>query len=349
MQVSLWFTVLLSFINFANANYNSDTIQVYEEKFQEYISTTPQKVSGGFKKWIDKSLSCITKQSTIFEIGSAFGRDAEYIKSCGYNLQTSDVAKNFIKVLRKKGFYPKEFNLLEDKFDQTYDMIFANSVLLHFNGLDLANAVFKINNALNDGGIFAFAVKPGKGEKWSSHKVGAPRYYFLWQPDEIQKFISGFGFEVLYLEKTLEEGKIFVIARKIKKMKVSEFSLILKPSTIPDAGIGAFAVRDLPEGEVVSNSKNIPHVVLHRNDIPDEFVHYCIAQGNDMWLCPKDFNKMECAWFINHSDTPNIGLFFEGEDRLLKTIRNVEKGEELVMDYNELDEPEHEKESYYKK
>ena len=131
-------------------------------------------------------------------------------------------------------------------------------------------------------------------------------------------------------------------------MKVNEFLLILKPSTIPNAGIGAFAAEDIAKGVVVASSKGILHTLRHRSEVPDDFIHYCIAQGEDMWLCPADFNKMECSWFINHSSMPNVGLFLEGEYRYLKTICEIKKGEELVVDYNELDEPEYLKGDYSK-
>lgn len=60
---------------------------------------------------------------------------------------------------------------------------------------------------------------------------------------------------------------------------------------------------------------------------------------------------MEIGWYINHSSTPNVGRRNcperNGEHRLY-TIKDIKAGDEIVVDYNELGEPEDVKEDYYK-
>lgn len=48
---------------------NKKTIDSYENKINEYIEGTPKEVTGSLKLWIDKTLSTISKNAKIIEIG----------------------------------------------------------------------------------------------------------------------------------------------------------------------------------------------------------------------------------------------------------------------------------------
>ena len=47
--------------------------------------------------------------------------------------------------------------------------------------------------------------------------------------------------------------------------------------------------------------------------------------------CPTSFNKLTPAWFLNHSENPNVAA-----DKAYRFIalKNIKKGEELTADYN---------------
>ena len=66
---------------------------------------------------------------------------------------------------------------------------------------------------------------------------------------------------------------------------------------------------------------------------------------------------MEVGWYLNHSAQPNMRIesYQDGqeEDCLLYVInyhiiRDIKAGEEVLIDYNDLDEPEALKEDFYK-
>lgn len=130
-------------------------------------------------------------------------------------------------------------------------------------------------------------------------------------------------------------------------MKVSEFSLILKPSTIPGAGIGVFAAEDIAKGVDVLVLSDVPAVSRNKNEIPKNFRHFCLKESEDKLLCPENFNKIDVTWFLNHSFEPNIVRFNGGD--VYKAVRDIKEGEEVLMDYNDIGEPEHLKDDFYKK
>jgi hypothetical protein len=125
-------------------------------------------------------------------------------------------------------------------------------------------------------------------------------------------------------------------------MAWTEYSLILQPSCI--GGVGVFTTHDIPEGTQLFKGDHTLRT-LNPKDIPKPFLKYCIFLNDLECLCPERFDRMEVGWYINHSNEPNTT---RSETKHLITNRNIKAGEEILMDYNELNEPEHLKEDYFK-
>ncbi|MCA9308848.1 hypothetical protein KC973_00570 [Candidatus Saccharibacteria bacterium] len=178
-------------------NTNEDTLQAYESNAHEYIVGTPHEITGDVKKWVDKTLDGLPTDAKIFEIGSAFGRGATYIESQGYTVQRSDAVRSFVDYLVENGDEAQMFNLITDEFVDTYDLIFADAVLLHLTKQEVKTALAKIKAALNRGGKFSFSLKKGEGDEWSGAKLGAPRYFSYWQLEEITAELKVAGFTEL--------------------------------------------------------------------------------------------------------------------------------------------------------
>lgn len=66
---------------------NHITLQSYEENIEEYIKQTPHKLSNDVKKWISDTINGLLLEARILEIGSGFGRDADYIEEQGYKVE----------------------------------------------------------------------------------------------------------------------------------------------------------------------------------------------------------------------------------------------------------------------
>ena len=179
---------------------NKRTISAYEEHIAEYINGTPNEVTGDVKKWIDKTLIGLNPSSKILEIGSAFGRDASYIESKGYVVQRTDATLGFVEYLQKLGFNSQKLNILEDDTEETYDLIFADAVLLHFTKSETAIVLDKVFKALNSTGKFSFSLKQGEGDEWSDAKLNAPRYFCYWNQADITKLLLSKGFNNIQCE-----------------------------------------------------------------------------------------------------------------------------------------------------
>lgn len=126
--------------------------------------------------------------------------------------------------------------------------------------------------------------------------------------------------------------------------ETDEFSFMLKPSHIINGGVGVFTTHEIAEGiKIHVVPKDSRSRQLKGHQIPDIFKDHCIAEENDWYRCPLHFNRMEIGWYINHSFSPNIEKRHDG----FYTMRLIAAGEEIVMDYNSLNEPENKKAPYY--
>ena len=135
------------------------------------------------------------------------------------------------------------------------------------------------------------------------------------------------------------------LTAKIKAMdKTDEFSFILKPS---NHGIGVFAVHNIREGtplKVLGNGGKEDGIFRKKKDVPEIFQQYCISKG-DKLIAPQDFGAMPVGWHLNHSKNPNA--FYK--DPHWHALRDIKAGEEILIDYNSLGEPEEVKKDYYSK
>jgi hypothetical protein len=116
----------------------------------------------------------------------------------------------------------------------------------------------------------------------------------------------------------------------------------LRPSTI--AGVGVFAVRDIPKGvdpfknflthrfidvdpeRVFKNPKISPEVKELVNDM------YAIGDGRlNLW--EGGLNALDIGFFVNHSEPANL-VSEENGERFI-AARDIKKGEELFVNYGE--------------
>ena len=108
-------------------------------------------------------------------------------------------------------------------------------------------------------------------------------------------------------------------------------SFKLKPSTIPGAGVGVFALHDIDSGVWLAlKPKQKIGITMQKAEIPEDLLTYCINNGDGTYNCPPEFNHMHLVWYLNHSDTPNAEKREDG----YYALRKIQSGEEILIDYN---------------
>lgn len=164
--------------------------------------------------------------------------------------------------------------------------------------------------------------------------------------------MNGVSKKILFILVSCASVMIYCSEER-KYMNWSEFSFILKPSQL--GGIGVFATHDIAAGTPVFTQEfNLR--TLKIKEVPEELIKYCIYTNDEECLCPERFDRMEIGWYLNHSSAPNIARKSTiGEDqcndlkkRDLYAIKDIKAGDEILIDYNYLNEPEEFKEEYYR-
>lgn len=191
-------------------NENERTLQVYNQHFDRYIEGTPSIVTtdNSQGEWIRYIVNNhLTMPASVLEIGSAHGRDARYMTSLGLNVQASDATDAALAYLKLHGFPDaKKLDVLQDKIDGQYDLIYAAAVFLHFTEDQLRSVMEKLASHIKSSGVLAFSVKQGEGEEWQDHKMGAMRYFKFWQSAELGVLINETGYNIVD-ERVLDNGK----------------------------------------------------------------------------------------------------------------------------------------------
>ena len=119
-----------------------------------------------------------------------------------------------------------------------------------------------------------------------------------------------------------------------------ETYVALQPS--PVHGIGVFAIRDIPKGNRTMFSKEngdwtkVPFEQVE--SLPEHSKRlietYCIFDEESYYIEKTGFKKMDLINFLNHSDSPNLGLI-KGE--FFETLADVKCGDELFINYSDFD------------
>lgn len=111
----------------------------------------------------------------------------------------------------------------------------------------------------------------------------------------------------------------------------------LKPSNIPNAGVGVFSIDTIPANtnpfpdcteklRLMSNDE-FSNLTEDKKKMVRDFCYH--SSGH--WRVPQDFNKLDISWYVNSDINPN--LQFNTETGTYITLREIKPGEELTYDY----------------
>ena len=214
---------------------NKKTVEIYEEKAATYLKTTiehdkldeekAKRKKEKLQNFIKENLEQFKKGSKVFEIGSADGENAKYIKELGYNITASDIADAFINETKSKVENTVKFNVLEDDFKDKYLAVLAWRVFVHFTKEDLDITLNKVYKALENGGVFIFNIMNREtrdcDEEWvdfpNEYHMNAERYYKYFSEKEVNELIQKTNFKINSFHKEGGESKNKWLVYVLKK------------------------------------------------------------------------------------------------------------------------------------
>lgn len=191
---------------------NEETVEVYEKIGDEYCRVHSRDYDEKARLYYEhqrgnlkKYTVGLPKSAKIFEVGSAGGRDVEILQGLGFeNIVASDTVNCFLRHLKRKGYKPIKFNLLEDEFGEEYDFILCWAVLVHFTKDEAREAIQKMYDVLVGGGRIALSLKlmNEKETEWAEHrhKYQAERFFSYWTVNELTEVLNSVGFRDIEIE-----------------------------------------------------------------------------------------------------------------------------------------------------
>ena len=107
----------------------------------------------------------------------------------------------------------------------------------------------------------------------------------------------------------------------------------LAPSKVC-GGVGVFSLCDIPKGTIIWKERQ-EAVKVPWDKIPkwmeDNIVSLTWCDKDGFWIdC--DLDRIYQAYYVNHSDDPNLGV---DEEDFYIAIRDIKKDEELLYRYSE--------------
>ena len=106
----------------------------------------------------------------------------------------------------------------------------------------------------------------------------------------------------------------------------------LAPSKVC-GGVGVFSLVDIPKGTIIWKERQ-EAVKVPWDKIPDWMEEHIISltwcDEEGFWIdC--DLDRIYQAYYVNHSDDPNLGV---DEEEFYIAIRDIKKDEELLYRYS---------------
>jgi SAM-dependent methyltransferase len=176
----------------------SGTLSAYEQGVDAYVRDS--KPTPGREDFLRSVLAALPAEAHMLELGSGPGHDALFFEAAGVQVTRTDGAPAFVRRLRALGLQADVLEMTTDDFGGPFDVVFANAVLLHLTGPQLADVLTKASRAVRAGGLLAFTVKEGDGEAWSTAKVGRPRFFNYWREPALIEHLLASGWQPLSVQ-----------------------------------------------------------------------------------------------------------------------------------------------------
>ena len=154
----------------------------------------------------------LSDNKNVLEIGIGTGRIAVNVapiclKMTGIDIspKTIERAKDNLKEYSNISFVCSDFNSHE--FDETFDVIYSSLTMMHFK--NKATVITKIDNLLNDNGIFCLSIDKNQSEyiDMGTRKI---KVY----PDNLDNIVSIIGETTMSVVNVIETDNAYIIVSK---------------------------------------------------------------------------------------------------------------------------------------
>jgi 2-polyprenyl-3-methyl-5-hydroxy-6-metoxy-1,4-benzoquinol methylase len=176
------------------------TIQVYDERAEEYASVTANHIETPL---LHEFILALPAGAEVLDLGCGPGLFAQALHERGLHVDATDASAEMVALANRQPDVTARQASFADLNDQEkYDGVWANFSLLHAPRAEMPGHLARIHAALKPGGAFHMTVKTGTGD--SRDRLG--RYYTYYQPDEMRSLLETAGFTVTKITPGRDKG-----------------------------------------------------------------------------------------------------------------------------------------------
>ncbi len=153
------------------------------------------------RTFLDKFIELSGKK--IMDVGSGPGRDGLLLQQAGKEVICVEASEAMIKLSYEKGLTSilADFDSLPFE-NKSFDGVWSYTALLHIPKKSIDTPLTEISRVLKSSGIFALGLIEGDSEKYEEGSgVDMPRWFSLYQKDEVIDLCREHGFELVYFKE----------------------------------------------------------------------------------------------------------------------------------------------------
>lgn len=143
----------------AAARVNRQAVRWYEDNARYYDGLLDRDPPAARAEALRRLAAVVPAGGVVLEIGSASGRDADYLGSLGVRVRRSDVTQAFIDLQAERGAQVERLDVLSDDLGGPHAGVLAMCVLLHVTAEATPGVLRRIAAALEPGGHFLVSVR----------------------------------------------------------------------------------------------------------------------------------------------------------------------------------------------
>jgi len=177
------------------------TLASYQANVEKYLASLAPAPAQPGADHLAQFAALLPAGAQVLEVGSGPGRDADDLESRGLLVRRTDATPAFVDRLRRLGHRAELLDVLTDELGGPYAGIWASAVLLHLDRDQLAEVLRRCHAAVEPGGLLGFSVKECYGERGTTEKLDAPRYYVYWQLEPLLELVRRCGWQPVWTSR----------------------------------------------------------------------------------------------------------------------------------------------------
>lgn len=160
--------------------HNRQTVESYEHCARAYAQATAPQPAEAAHATLHDFLRALAPGSSVLEIGSGPGWDADFLEAHGVAVRRTDITQSFLAFQQERGKAAERLDVITDALGGPYDGVVALYVLQHIDRALIDAVLGKIADALRPGGAVLLALREGTGALCERGDDGGVYFITLW-------------------------------------------------------------------------------------------------------------------------------------------------------------------------